>query len=141
MGNLVAVVGEGQQHGMNVHTKYAIKLDFPRFDGDRVDDWIFRVDQFFTLDKVPEDSNIHVISLHLDVGPLYWHKNFIKSKARLPTWGKYKVAIKARLGVLAYDDPMAEIKKLKQTGTLREYFMAFDSLLDKAQLSEEQALS
>ena len=61
MGNLVAVVRKGQQHGMNVHTKYATKLDFPRFDGDIVDDWIFKVDQFFTLDKVPEDSNIHVI--------------------------------------------------------------------------------
>ena len=47
---------------------------------------------------MPKDSKIHVISLHLDVGPLYWHKNFIKSKARLPTWGKYKVAIKARFG-------------------------------------------
>ena len=88
-----------------------------------------------------EDSKINVISLYLDGGALYWHKNFIKARGRVPTWLKYKRAIKARFGFLAYDDPMAEMKKLKQTGTLEEYMIAFDSLLDKAQLSEEQALS
>ena len=132
---------EGQSSGANMHTRYATKLEFLRFGGNGVDDWIFRVEQFFSLDKVSEDSKINVISLHLDGGALYWHKNFIKARGRVPTWLEYKGAIKARFGFLAYDDPMAEVKKLKQTGTLEEYMMAFDSLLDKAQLSDEQALS
>ena len=33
------------------------------------------------------------------------------------------------------------MKKLKQTGTLQEYLLAFNSLLDKAQLSKEQAVN
>ena len=37
-------------------------------------------------------------------------------------------------------DDMNELKELKQTGSLRDYFKAFEVLLDKAQLNEEQAL-
>ena len=51
------------------------------------------------------------------------------------------VALRSRFGPLAYEDPMADLKKLKQTGTLQDYMQAFDRLLDKAQLGEEQALS
>ena len=82
-----------------------------------------------------------MVSLHLDGGVLHWHKNLVKTKGRMPEWEEYKEAIRSRFGILAYHDPMAEMKKLKQTGTLQEYLMAFDALMDKAQLSEEQALS
>ena len=51
------------------------------------------------------------------------------------------MAMKIRFGALAYEDPMAEIKKLRQTGTLNEYLQAFDVLLDKVHLGEEQAVS
>ena len=37
-------------------------------------------------------------------------------------------------------DDMNELKELKQTGSLRDYLKAFEVLLDKAQLNEEQAL-
>ena len=50
-------------------------------------------------------------------------------------------AMKVRFGPLVYEDPMAKIKKLRQTGSLHDYLKVFDSLLDKAQLGEEQALS
>ena len=79
--------------------------------------------------------------MHLDGCALHWHKNFIKIKGRNVDWREYKEAMKLRFSLLAYDDPMAEMKKLKQTGTLQQYLIVFDSLLDKAQLSEEQALS
>ena len=36
---------------------------------------------------------------------------------------------------------MADIKKLRQTESLQEYLMVVDSLMDKAQLSEDQAVS
>ena len=36
---------------------------------------------------------------------------------------------------------MAELKKLKQIGSLKDYLKAFELILDKAQLSERQALS
>ena len=138
LGNPMVNQGEGQAGGMNGHNhRYAIKLDFPRFGGEGVDEWLFRVEQFFALDRIPEGSKIHVVSLHLDGGVLHWHKNLVKTNGRIPEWEEYKEAIRRRYGILAYNDPMAEMKKLKQTGTLQEYLVAFDALMDKAQLNEE----
>ena len=48
------------------------------------------------------------------------------------------MAMRGRFDPLAYEDPMVEIKKLKQTSPLQEYLEAFDMLLDKAQLCEEK---
>ena len=54
----------------------------------------------------------------------------------MPCWNEYLIAMRSRFGSLAYEDPMAELKKLKQTGSLKEYLRAFELLLDKAQLSD-----
>lgn len=34
------------------------KLDFPRCNGDRVKDWLFKVEQFFSLDRTPDDFKV-----------------------------------------------------------------------------------
>ena len=69
----------GQQGG-NLPFRYAIKLKFPKFSGERMDEWLFKVDQFFLLDKTVEQSKINVISLHLKGSALHWHKSYIKLK-------------------------------------------------------------
>ena len=65
----------------------------------------------------------------------------MKHKEGILRWEEYAKALRARFGSLAYEDPMAEIKKLKQTGGLQEYVRAFDMLLDRTHLGEDQALS
>ncbi|GJS29298.1 gypsy/ty3 retroelement polyprotein [Tanacetum coccineum] len=56
------------------------------------------------------------------------------------TWPMYRDAILKRFG-LAYDDPLAEIKKLKQTGSVHQYIDAYDRLLCRAELQDEHAMS
>ncbi|GJS75912.1 reverse transcriptase [Tanacetum coccineum] len=46
----------------------------------------------------------------------------------------------ARIG-LAYDDPLAEIKKVKHVKTVQEYIDEYDKLLCRVELSEEQSIS
>ena len=49
---------------LNEHVfKYATKLEFPKFNGKGVDEWLFKVDQIFMLDKTLEQSKINVASL------------------------------------------------------------------------------
>lgn len=55
-------------------------------------------------------------------------------------WHLYREAILKRFGV-AYDDPMAEIMKLRHTGTIQEYIDAYDQLLCRVELPDEQAMS
>ena len=53
LGNPGVANGDMQGAVMNIPTgRYATKLDFPRFGGEGVDDWLFRVEQFFILDRI-----------------------------------------------------------------------------------------
>ena len=99
------------------------------------------MEQFFLLDKTLEQSKISVVSLHLEGSALHWHKNYLKLKGRVPLWTEYVLAMKVRFGALAYEDPMAEIKKLRQMGSVHDYLQSFDALLDRVQLGEDQAVS
>ena len=45
-----------------------------------MEEWIFKVEQFFVLDKTSEIAKINVIALHLDGCALHWHNIFLKNK-------------------------------------------------------------
>lgn len=57
-----------------------------------------------------------------------------------PTWTEYVMALVERFGV-DYDDPMEELKKIKQTGFVREYQAIFERNLTRVNLSQENAIS
>ena len=120
--------------------KYVTKLEFPRFNGEGIDEWLFKVEQFFVLDKTLEQSRLGVVALHLEDNVLHWHENYIKKRRKCPSFGEYLVAMKAKFGPVAYEDPMVEIKKLRQTGSLHDYLKAFDILLDKVQLDRKSVV-
>ena len=119
LGEPRGISGESSGPLLNEHAfKYTAKLEFPKFDGEGIEEWLFKVEHFFMLDKTLDHSKISVVALHLEGCALHWHKNFLKLKARVPNWEEYVRALRCRFGSLAYDDPMAELKKLKQTSTL-----------------------
>ena len=77
------------------------------------------------------------VVIHLEGKASLWHQNFMKKCNNiLPTWEKYKEEIHLRFGEL-YDDPMAELKALKQQGSVQEYHDMFDALASCLQLLEE----
>ncbi|EEF52231.1 conserved hypothetical protein [Ricinus communis] len=58
-----------------------------------------------------------------------------------PPRDEYIEALKGRFGEKIYEDPMADLKGLMQTGTLQEYLEAFDSLSHKVTLPEDYSLN
>ena len=53
LGNPIGVQGESSNFVLNNHTfTYSTKLEFPRFNGEDVDEWLFRVKQFFLLEGI-----------------------------------------------------------------------------------------
>ncbi|KAK5845875.1 hypothetical protein PVK06_002117 [Gossypium arboreum] len=57
------------------------------------------------------------------------------------TWPSYAHHLKERFGSSTYKDPMAELVKLKQRGTVDSYHDTFISLLNQLQLLENYALN
>lgn len=56
-------------------------------------------------------------------------------------WEEYVKSISARFSTHAYDDPLAELRNLRQEGSLQGYLDAFDDLYLKAGIYESQPLS
>nr|GEY83971.1 hypothetical protein [Tanacetum cinerariifolium] len=69
-----------------------------------------------------------------------WHRQFVGFMRDQVAWPLYREAILQRFGI-AYDDPLGEVKKLKQTGSVQDYIDAFDKLLYRIDLSMEQSMS
>lgn len=135
--------GEGGSiNGRNAPTQFSrlTKLEFPRFLGDDVKGWIFRCNQFFKLDLVREEHKVNLASVHLYDRVLSWHFQFIKNRGQDVTYPENEMEIMRRFGAV-YEDPLAELKNLKQDGTMRQYQDDFDVLLSKVDLTEQQAIS
>nr|GFB92981.1 putative mitochondrial protein [Tanacetum cinerariifolium] len=56
------------------------------------------------------------------------------------SWNSFKEAIIQRFGS-GYDDPMGDIKNLRHTDSMEEYQNAFDRLLSRIDLPEDQQFS
>ena len=53
----------------------------------------------------------------------------------------YSSSLAARFGAHAYEDLLADLRNLKQKGTLQDYMDTFDELYPRAGIREDQALS
>nr|GFB15304.1 hypothetical protein [Tanacetum cinerariifolium] len=83
-----------------------INIEFPKFSGGDAKDWIYRCKQFFKYVKKYHDNT---------------------------PWEHFEVEVVKRFRVL-YDDPIMELKNLKQTGSVQTYQEAFEALLNRVDL-------
>ena len=116
------------------------KIDFPKFNGEDVKGWVFRCRQFFRIDNVPEEMKIQMAAMHVYDRALTWHEQFIKRYGEESSWELYEEEVLKRFG-MAFDDPLVELKNLKQTGSVQSYQDLFEGLLNKVELTEKQAIS
>jgi len=49
-----------------------VKLDFPKFDGSEVLQWIFRAEQFFYYYNTPDEQRLLIASVHLEKEVVPW---------------------------------------------------------------------
>ncbi|GJT54197.1 putative mitochondrial protein [Tanacetum coccineum] len=117
-----------------------IRIEFPKFSGDDVKDWVYRCKQFFKVDGVPDGRKIQLASMHMFDTALVWYQQYVKRYPDNTLWEHFEVEVVKRFGVL-YDDPIMELKNLKQTGSVQNYQEAFEALLNRVDLPEPIAVS
>jgi len=132
--------GSGSSNGGNGFSRLS-RVDFPKFDGEDVQGWLYKCEQFFEIDAIPGNRRVKIASIHLSGRALVWHQSFMRGFGLgvWPEWEEYKRAIVDRFGVGPYDDPLAELMKLKQGGSVAQYQEKFDLLLNRVDLSMAQA--
>lgn len=111
------------------------KVEFPKFDGTELRSWFYKCNQFFQLDDISDPQKVRLAAIHLEGKALLWHQTYMhRCNHIIPTLSKYTEDITVRFGDL-YDDPMAELKALKQQGFVQDYHDAFDALTSRLSLS------
>nr|GEU71565.1 transposon Ty3-G Gag-Pol polyprotein [Tanacetum cinerariifolium] len=117
--------GPDTGHGNN-HKPY-LKLHFPRFSGDDPTAWLYQAEQYFDFQKVPDNDQAHLASLHLEGIAFQWHRWFTKSRGPL-TWAEFSTALLRRFGPTDFEDPSETLSRLTQASTVATYIEAFERL-------------
>lgn len=124
------------------------RIDFPKFNGDDVVGWIYRCNHFFKVESVLENVKLDLVTIHVEGDALLCHQFFMQMKelqGSMVTWEEYNTDVHGRSGDGLFDDPILELKNLKQTGTAITYYQEFTSLFHRVQLAdpltERQVLS
>ncbi|XP_022024279.1 uncharacterized protein LOC110924592 [Helianthus annuus] len=134
---------QGPQHeeeGFNFAARLT-KIEFPRFKADDLTSWLFKVEQFFQLDRVSDATKVRLAAIHFEEKALQWYQSFTgqRIEGEVLTWVELIEALKVRFGKL-FDDPMTDLKNLKQISSVQEYHDKFDAIISRLQLPMEYAL-
>jgi len=135
--------GEVSSGNSNQPLSRLSRVEFPRFHGEDVVGWIYKCEQFFEIDQTVGSMQVKIASIHLSGKALLWHQSFMKNRGlrEWPLWEEYKTAITMRFGAKPYDDPLAELMKIRQLGSVEAYQEQFDALINRVELPNAYAVS
>ncbi|GJY83879.1 retrotransposon-related protein [Tanacetum coccineum] len=114
--------GEGSSNGGNRQFQFGrlTKLEFPKFSGVDVKNWLYRTQQFFSVERVDDLDKVKLASIHFYDSALIWHQQFEKINGEAVSWEDYKEALLARFDT-EFEDPLSELKNLKCDSTVQKY--------------------
>lgn len=125
----------------NHYSTRVSKVEFPRFDGSKIKEWLYKCEQFFALDNTAPELKVRITSIHLEGSALQWHLNYMRSNFNIyPSWPQYISDITLHFGNV-YEDPLSTLIQVKQTGKVQEYVDEFELALTQVILPPEHALS
>ncbi|GKC75618.1 reverse transcriptase [Tanacetum coccineum] len=135
--------GQSDQNGGHNGGAYGrlTKVEFPKFDGEEVVSWLYRVNSFFEMDHIVEnDQKIRLVSMHLFGKALNWHKYFMSKYGEVMTWEVYQTHVQKRFESV-FEDLVVELKNLRQTTSVQVNQDSFEELLNKVDIKDTYAVS
>ncbi|XP_022041343.1 uncharacterized protein LOC110943921 [Helianthus annuus] len=133
-----------RNEGDRLSSNRLTKVEFPKFNGDDVEGWMYKCEHFFSIDDTPERYKVRYAAVHLEGRALQWHQGFMKSSGKQicdVTWDEYTRNASTRFAATLIEDAMGALKALIQTGELEDYCDEFDLLLNKVTLPDEYTIS
>jgi Retrotransposon gag protein len=123
------------------HTDHKLRLHFPRFASGDPTDWIFAVQQFFTYYATPTSDWLLIASMHLDAPAARWYQGLVED-THISSWQEFTTALQYRFGPSEYEDPIGQLSRLTQIGSVLDYQSSFEELASHARsFSQEQLQS
>lgn len=117
-----------------------IKLDFPRFDGSEVMNWIFRAEQFFDYYETPDNHRLTIAAVHMEKHVVPWFQMISKNQP-FQSWAMFTKALEMEFGPSPYEAARPNLFKLTQQTTVADYYSSFTVLANRSEgLSPEATL-
>ncbi|KAJ0467740.1 putative nucleotidyltransferase, Ribonuclease H [Helianthus annuus] len=120
------------------------KIEFPKFNGSEVEDWVYRCEHFFDVDDTPEIFKVRYAAINLEGKAMKWHSSYLKTLVKPiseVTWLEYSRTIIDRFSTTLFHDAMGILTSTVQTGSLEDYCEKFDANLLRVTICEEYAVS
>ena len=119
------------------------RLECPKFEGDDFDGWLMKLEQYFEVEKIPDENKVRTVLMQLEGRALHWHQFYAKANGGLSAlrWFPYLAEMRKRFAASEFSDPMSELVSLRQSNTVEEYYEQFLAILNSLQLSPEYTLS
>ncbi|KAL4573276.1 hypothetical protein LXL04_020076 [Taraxacum kok-saghyz] len=107
------------------------KMEFPSYDGkgDPLE-WLQKYEDFFDEQQTQPEAWVRQATFSLQGKASGWYRNLRRMKERL-TWGVFSEECKIRFGPPKSMNPLGELTKARQTGTVEDYCETFESLLGR----------
>ncbi|KAF5480102.1 hypothetical protein F2P56_000872 [Juglans regia] len=119
----------------------SVRLEFPVFDGEDPHAWLYKVKQFFTFHNTLPEHRLRLVSFHMVGKALIWFQGLDES-GLLGEWEEFVNALLIRFGPCSLEDPLEQLIRLRQEGTVEEYKSEFELIANRLRrLSKMDKLS
>uniref|UniRef100_A0A6N2JVX6 Chromo domain-containing protein n=1 Tax=Salix viminalis TaxID=40686 RepID=A0A6N2JVX6_SALVM len=112
----------GEHGGIQTRT---IRLEFPKFNGEDPNGWIYGAQQFFTYHQTNPHHRVLMASFHMEGKALNWFQD-LESSGRITGWEGFTATLRTRFGPTLFNDPMEALTRLRQTATVEAYKTEFE---------------
>ncbi|XP_047939435.1 uncharacterized protein K02A2.6-like [Salvia hispanica] len=107
-----------------------VKMDPPHFDGYDASNWISWVQYYFDHIMMPEDHKLHYIVMLFDPLVDDWIFNY-RANNHFVTWLDFLEDVRHRFDPQCYENYIGLISKLCQTGSVSEYQLASEKMMNR----------
>nr|GMD82510.1 Transposon Ty3-G Gag-Pol polyprotein [Ipomoea batatas]GME15449.1 Transposon Ty3-G Gag-Pol polyprotein [Ipomoea batatas]GME19231.1 Transposon Ty3-G Gag-Pol polyprotein [Ipomoea batatas] len=125
-----AMDGEYSEGTTGVTKHHSMRLDIPKFGGEDPHQWIFNIQEY-----------LQIAGFCLEAEASEWFR-WMKRNRMIFGWHDFLEKVAQRFGTTHFEDPLAELAKLTQTGTVADFQAAFEKLLNRVTgVTETQLVS
>ncbi|KAF3778105.1 hypothetical protein EJ110_NYTH44217 [Nymphaea thermarum] len=103
------------------------KIDFPKFNGKRPKEWVYKAEQYFICQEIAEQHKIRLAKMYLEEEAMLWYC-FWEEDYPNATWDLFKDELLLQFGETTYVNHEIELRNLKQTSTVQDYQGKFERL-------------
>ncbi|KAJ7954398.1 Ty3/gypsy retrotransposon protein [Quillaja saponaria] len=117
--------------------KRAAQVEFPKFEGDNLRNWLFKCQEFFKVDQNPEEMKVRIAAMHFGAKLSEWYQGYLEEKGMMrPPWNELvqelqvrfqekmeeEVAISVHVltGLINNDYKVGKFQTMKVLGTIKK---------------------